>query len=64
MVKQSFEKVYKGQVLDSRLPIRAFIQSQAHETQKKGTVYTTGDANMMEKQIDNLFGTTEKVWGI
>lgn len=56
-----FERHYPGSIYDSRQPVLDFVQENAFETEKKGSIYTSGSALRMEEQIKSLFGHEERV---
>lgn len=61
LVEDVFRKIYKGNIHDSKRPIREFIEMNYSFNSSVCQTYTTGDAHKMERQIERLFKSIEKV---
>lgn len=61
LVKDAFEKYFSGSIVDSQKPILELVESIADKNSKTSQVYTSGDVEVLRKQIKNLFHKDEKV---
>lgn len=61
LVEESFKKFFSGNIVDSRKAIRRLVESMAKEHDQASQVYTSGDPEVLQKQIKNLFSCNEKV---
>ena len=61
LVLPSFINNFPGEILDSRLPIRQFVQAHARPHIKVGEIYTSGETKVMKEQIKRLFDIDEEV---
>lgn len=61
LVKHLFANISDAIIVDSRIPIRKFLESVYLPGSGTHEVYTSGDPRLMEEQIKQLFNETEEV---
>lgn len=61
LVYDNFKKHFSGEILDSRIPIRHLVEAIAESNVAQSKIYTSGNPDILEQQIKNLFNRNEKV---
>lgn len=61
LVNNLFVKYFEGEILDSQKPILKLVESIAGTSTEKSKIFTSGDSDVLKKQIKDLFNKDEKV---